>query len=158
VPLLEIGAGFHPELTGRENTYLNAAILGRSRREICDKFPDIVEFAGIGDFIDAPIRTYSSGMSARLGFAVATAWEPDILIIDEALAAGDEAFQRKCMSRLERFRTQGATILLVSHDSGGVRALCGKALWLDHGAVRAFGPSDQVVDLYRQEFGLNDTR
>jgi len=155
VPLLELGAGFHPELTGRENTFLNAAILGWSQSEIRARFQEIVDFSGLDEFIDSPLRTYSSGMAARLGFAIATAWEPDILIIDEALAAGDEAFQLKCRSRLETYRSQGATIILVSHDSGGVKNQCNKALWLDNGVMKAFGPADQVVHLYRQEYHLD---
>ncbi len=150
VPLMELGAGFHGELTGRENTYLNGTLLGRSRQDIEEKFDEIVRFAELGDFIHAPLRTYSTGMAARLGFAIATAWEPDILIIDEALAAGDEAFQRKCNDRLAEFKRRGATLLLVSHDSGGVRKLCQRALWLDHGAVRALGSSEAVVEQYQE--------
>src|SRR6516225_6716895 len=123
-PLLELGAGFHPELTGRENIFLNAALLGHTHKETEGRFDEIIEFAEIGDFIDAPIRTYSSGMVARLGFAVATAWRPDVLILDEVLAVGDEAFQAKCRTRLQSFRDNGATVLLVSHSAELVRSMC----------------------------------
>ncbi len=149
-PLLEIGAGFHPELTGRENVYLNATMLGHSRREIEARFWEIVEFAELGDFIDAPLRTYSTGMMARLGFAVATAWEPEILIVDEILAVGDEAFRRKCQARMEQFRQNGATVLLVSHNLAQVQAICERAAWLDRGEVRALGPAADVVRRYQQ--------
>ena len=149
VPLLELGAGFHPELTGRENIYLNATLLGYSRAEIEKAYSSIVEFAEIGDFINAPLRTYSSGMVARLGFAVAMAWQPDILLIDELLAVGDEAFQQKCKDRIAEFQQQGVTVLLVSHDLGQVAAMCQRAMWLDHGEVQAIGEAEDVVEKYR---------
>ena len=123
-PLLEFGAGFHPELTGRENVYLNGALLGYSHREMGEKFDRIVDFAELWDFIDAPMRTYSSGMWARLGFAVATDIKPDILIIDEALSVGDEGFQRKGYARMQEFRDQGATILFVSHSMDLIEQIC----------------------------------
>ncbi len=149
-PLLELGAGFDPELTGRENIYLNGAILGCSRREMDSKVERILEFAEVGDFIDAPLRTYSTGMTARLGFAVATDVDPDIVIVDEVLAVGDEAFQRKCLARLDAFRSKGVTILLVSHNAELVRSLCHRALWLSHGQARALGPADDVLAQYQQ--------
>jgi homopolymeric O-antigen transport system ATP-binding protein len=153
-PLLELGAGFHPELTGRENIFLNAALLGHPRREIENRFNEIIEFAEIGEFIDAPIRTYSSGMVARLGFAVATAWRPDVLILDEVLAVGDEAFQGKCRLRLQSFRDEGATVLLVSHSSEMVRTMCHHAIWLDHGMVKARGSAEAVLEEYRLAAGI----
>lgn len=149
-PLLELGAGFHPELTGRENIYLNATLLGHTRREIDAKLPEIVEFAELGAFIDSPLRTYSSGMAARLGFSVATAWQPEILILDEILSVGDEGFRQKCQLRMKNYRDQGTTILLVTHDSNTVESLCSRAAWLDHGQIKALGPSKEVVNLYRQ--------
>jgi ABC-2 type transport system ATP-binding protein/lipopolysaccharide transport system ATP-binding protein len=149
-PLLELGAGFHPELTGRENIFLNGTLLGHSRREIASRLPDIIEFAELGAFIDSPLRTYSSGMWARLGFSVATAWIPEILILDEVLAVGDESFRNKCQIRMKSYREKGTTTLLVTHDSNSVETLCSRAMWLDHGQVKAIGPSREVVDLYRQ--------
>jgi lipopolysaccharide transport system ATP-binding protein len=148
-PLLELGAGFHPELTGRENIFLNGTLLGHPRREIEARLPGIMEFAELGAFIDSPIRTYSSGMVARLGFSVATAWKPEILILDEVLSVGDEAFRNKCKERMERFRDQGTTTLLVTHDSSTVESLCNNAVWLDRGTIKAIGPSSEVVSMYR---------
>jgi len=147
-PLLELGSGFHPELTGRENVYLYGALLGHSRREVRTALDKIVEFAELHEFIDAPLRTYSSGMILRLGFAVATAWEPDVLLVDEVLSVGDEAFARRCMERMRRFRENGVTVVVVSHNLSLIREFCSKAMWLDRGVVRATGPSADVVDLY----------
>lgn len=147
-PLLELGAAFHPELTGRENVYLNATLLGHPRREIGARFNAIVDFAELWDFIDAPLRTYSSGMGIRLGFAVATAWPADVLLVDEVLAVGDAAFQHKCLARMKGFLQQGAVLVLVSHNLGLVKQLCPTAIWLDHGGVRAQGPASPVVDAY----------
>lgn len=149
-PLLEFGAGFHPELTGRENVYLNGALLGYGRKEMDEKFTRIVDFAELWDFIDAPMRTYSSGMWARLGFAVATDIKPDILIIDEVLSVGDEAFQRKSAARMQEFRHQRATILLVSHNMDTISQMCQRAVWLDHGQLKAIGEPEQVIYKYRQ--------
>ena len=146
--LLELGSGFHPELSGRENVFLNGSLLGFSRREMRAKLPEIVDFSEIGDFIDTEVKHYSSGMYTRLAFAVATAVDPDILITDEVLAVGDEAFQRKCMDRIYRFRQLGKTIIFVSHALDTVRALCDQAVWLDHGAPRAAGPAGTVIDAY----------
>jgi len=150
-PLLELGAGFHPELTGRENVFLNGALLGHPQREIEQRYDQIVEFADIGSFIDAPLRTYSTGMVARLGFAVATAWEPDILVLDEVLAVGDETFQKKCHTRINDFRQSGTTVLLVSHNADLVRSICQRATWIDQGIIRYVGTSTEAVDLYRGE-------
>jgi len=147
-PLLEMGAGFHPELTGRENIYLNGAMLGFTRAEMDEKYPRIVEFAELGDFIDAPIRTYSSGMWARLGFAVATDTRPEILIVDEILSVGDEAFQRKSYERIQSFREQGATILFVSHNMAQIESMCQRAAWLEGGQLAAVGSAKRVVDRY----------
>jgi ABC-2 type transport system ATP-binding protein len=149
-PLLELGAGFHPELTGRENIFLNGALLGFSRQEMETKFDQIVDFAELHQFIDAPLRTYSSGMQARLGFAVATASEPDILIIDEILSVGDEAFQQKSAERIEEFRNNGTTILLVSHTMAKIEAMCQRAAWLEHGHLREVGQPQAVIQSYRQ--------
>ncbi len=148
-PLLELGAGFHPELTGRENIYLNGAMLGFSHQEMSERFASIAEFAEIGDFIDAPLRTYSSGMWARLGFAVATDFQPEVLIIDEVLSVGDESFQRKCVKRIESFRENGTSILLVSHNMEQITSMCQEAAWLHHGHLQACGKAAEVVEAYR---------
>lgn len=148
-PLLELGAGFHPELTGRENVFLNGALLGHSQREIKAHLPEILDFAQIDGFIDAPLRTYSSGMAARLGFAVATSWRPEILILDEVLAVGDEDFRAKCYARMNEFRTQGTTVLLVSHDMNMVQAKCTRAAWLSQGSIQAVGNVEAVITAYR---------
>jgi ABC-type polysaccharide/polyol phosphate transport system ATPase subunit len=148
-PLLELGAGFHPELTGRENIYLNGTLLGHTRREIEAMLPGIIEFAELGAFIDSPLRTYSSGMAARLGFSVATAWKPEILILDEVLSVGDEGFRQKCQMRMKTYRDQGTTILLVTHDSTTVESICSRAVWLDHGQIMAVGSSREIVRMYR---------
>lgn len=150
-PLLELGAGFHPELTGRENIYLNGALLGYSHQQMDQVFEDIVEFSELGPFIDAPIRTYSSGMYARLGFSVATAHQPEILILDEILSVGDEAFQAKCRDRMREFRQNGATILMVSHGLASIEQMCNRAAWLDHGKIRLVGEPSEVIDAYRRE-------
>jgi lipopolysaccharide transport system ATP-binding protein len=149
-PLIELGAGFHPELTGRENVIINGIILGLSQREVRRQLDAIVEFAGMQEFIDAPARTYSSGMYMRLGFAVAVHLEPDVLLMDEVLAIGDESFARKCADRFAEFRRVGKTLLLVGHDAATVERWCDEAVWLDHGVIRATGAPHKVVDLYRQ--------
>ncbi|NJM09130.1 ABC transporter ATP-binding protein [Candidatus Gracilibacteria bacterium] len=146
--LLELGSGFHPELSGRENVFLYGSLMGFGRREMQQKLDAIVEFADIGPFVDTEIKHYSSGMYTRLAFAVATAVDPDILITDEVLAVGDEAFQRKCMERIYGFRRAGKTIIFVSHALDVVRSLCDVAVWLDHGVVQATGPAGQVIDAY----------
>ena len=149
-PLLELGAGFHPELTGRENIFLNGTLLGHSRRELESRLPEIIEFAELDAFIDSSLRTYSSGMVARLGFSIATTWKPEILILDEILSVGDEAFRTKCKTRMAKYRDEGTSTLLVAHDMKTIGTLCSRAIWLDHGEVKATGPANEVVDLYRQ--------
>jgi homopolymeric O-antigen transport system ATP-binding protein len=152
-PILELGSGFDYELTGLENVYLNGLLLGHTRREIEEKVEEIVDFSGLGDFIRSPLRNYSSGMQARLGFAIATAWVPDILILDEVLAVGDVTFTEKCEKRLRRFHDAGATVLLVSHSPKAILTNCTRCLWLDDGRIRADGESKEVVDLYLREHG-----
>jgi ABC-type polysaccharide/polyol phosphate transport system ATPase subunit len=144
-----LGAGFHPELSGRENVFLNGAMLGFSRKDMQRKFNHIVEFSELNEFIEAPVRTYSSGMWARLGFSVAIDVDPDILILDEILSVGDENFQRKCLKRIEGIQTSDATILLVSHNMSLVESMCQRAIWLDHGQLKSVGEVHQVVDEYR---------
>jgi ABC-2 type transport system ATP-binding protein len=146
--LLELGAGFHPDLSGRENISLNGAILGMTRREIENKFDEIVDFAGLEQFIDTPVKNYSSGMVVRLGFAVAINVEPEILIIDEVLAVGDEEFQQRCFQKIEQFRREGRTIIFVSHGLGQVSQFCNDALWLEKGEVQTIGPAYEVVSEY----------
>ena len=148
--LLELGAGFHPDLTGRENIYLYGSILGLKRQETRARVDSIVDFAEVHRFIDVPLRHYSSGMQMRLGFAVATTLDPDILLIDEVLAVGDEAFQKKCLERIARFQRDGKTIVYVSHDLDTVKRICHRAVWLEDGYLVADGPSQDVVDRYRQ--------
>ena len=152
-PLLECGAGFHSELTGRENIYLNGTLLGLTRKEIDTRYKHIVDFADLWNFIDAPLRTYSSGMVSRLGFAVATDSGSDILILDEVLAVGDEAFQKKSLERIERFRQQGTTILFVSHNLNAVESTCDRVIWLDHGVIKANGSTRDLVREYRASSG-----
>lgn len=147
-PLLELGAGFHPELTGRENVMLNGTLLGHTSRELEARMDDIIDFAELGSFIEAPLRTYSSGMAARLGFAVATAWRPEILLVDEVLAVGDEAFRRKCDARMRSYREGGTTTLLVTHDMEAIQSLCDRAAWLEHGRIVSIGPAGRVIDDY----------
>jgi ABC-2 type transport system ATP-binding protein/lipopolysaccharide transport system ATP-binding protein len=153
-PLLELGAGFHPELTGRENIFLNGTLLGHKHREVNDRLEQILEFAQVDGFVDSPLRTYSSGMVARLGFAVATAWEPEILILDETLAVGDESFRAKCSSRLEEFQTKGTTTLLVTHDMGLAQSKCKRAALLYQGKIQHLGPIEEVVRIYRERFSV----
>ncbi|MFL7807108.1 MAG: ABC transporter ATP-binding protein [Anaerolineae bacterium] len=150
--LLELGAGFHPDLTGRENIYLNGSIMGMSRKEIRCKFDDIVRFADLESSIDIPVRFYSSGMYMRLGFSVAIHADPEILLVDEVLAVGDHAFQLKCLRRADQLRDSGVTILFVSHDMDAVRELCDRAIWLDGGGVRAEGEPEEVVSQYLRGF------
>ncbi len=149
-PMLELGAGFHPELTGRENVFLNGTILGHPHREIEEHMEEIIEFSELGDFIESPLRTYSSGMYARLGFAAATTWVPEILILDEVLSVGDESFRRKCEMRMKSFRNGITTSILVSHSMDTILSLCERAAWLDHGTVRAIGQSSEVIAEYRR--------
>ena len=156
--LLELGAGFHPDFTGRENAYLNGSLLGLSRRETEAAMPAIESFAQLGQFFDAPIRTYSSGMAARLGFAVAVHVDPDVLLVDEVLAVGDEYFQHKCYAKIAEFRGAGKTIVLVSHDIGLIQRLCDRAIWLDAGRVAASGTVRDVATAYHLEVGERELR
>ena len=149
-PLLELGAGFDHELTGRENVFLNGAMLGQRSADLATRFERIVEFAGLAEFIDMPLRTYSSGMVARLAFALATDVAPDILILDELLSVGDAEFQKKSSQRIESSRRHGQAILLVSHDLTLVQDMCTRAVWLDHGRARAIGPTKDVVLQYKE--------
>jgi ABC-type polysaccharide/polyol phosphate transport system ATPase subunit len=149
--LLELGSGFHPELSGRENVYLNGSILGLSRKELESAFDEIVDFAGIEQFIDQPVKNYSSGMYVRLGFSIAINVDPDILLVDEVLAVGDAAFQRKCMEKFAAYRAAGKTVVVVSHDTGSMRLLCDEVAWLEHGKIIKTGRPDEVVDEYVEE-------
>lgn len=159
--LIEVGAGFHPDLTGRENVFLNGAILGMTRAEIKRKFDEIVEFSGLAEFIDTPVKRYSSGMFARLGFSVAAHVDPDVLIVDEVLSVGDYLFQRKCMERMAAVLKGGATVIFVSHNLRAVTDLCSRALLLSHGRLLADGPSAEVLQKYLQagiDAGANGDR
>jgi ABC-type polysaccharide/polyol phosphate transport system ATPase subunit len=149
--LIELGAGFHPEITGRENIVINGMLLGLQRNEIEERMQEIVDFADIGSFIDQPIKIYSSGMYVRLGFAVAVAADPDVLLIDEVLAVGDEAFTRRCLDRLARMRQRGVTMVLVSHDLELVTSFADRAVYLKNGEIEAQGPADAVVARYRSD-------
>lgn len=156
--LLELGAGFHPEFTGRENVYLNAAVLGLSRRQIDARYENIAEFAGIGEFLHQPVKTYSSGMVMRLGFAVAAHSDPEVLLVDEALAVGDIHFRQRCLERVEELRKAGVTIVFVSHSLGDVKALGTQALWLEKGEARQMGTVDEVVNRYLAAIASKDGR
>jgi len=151
--LLELGSGFHADLTGAENVLLNAALLGFSRRRASEKFDEIVDFSGIRDFIHEPLRTYSAGMTLRLAFSVAMAVDPDILLIDEVLAVGDQAFQAKCIGRIMELKRAGRVLICASHVTKTLRQLSTKAVWLDHGSVVRLGPAGEVIDAY--EAALN---
>ncbi|MDO8794701.1 MAG: ABC transporter ATP-binding protein [Vicinamibacterales bacterium] len=156
--LIELGAGFHPEISGRENVFINGLMLGLSRKEIGQRFDAIVSFAGLEDFIDAPVKTYSSGMYMRLGFAVATHVDPDVLLVDEVLAVGDEAFTHKCLDTFAEFRRRGRTVVLVTHSLDLVDRFCDEALWLDDGLVRAQGDPRRIVDEYRLDVARVENR
>ncbi len=151
--LLEVGTGFHQELTGRENVYLNGSILGMSKREVDQKFAEIVEFAEVEKFLDTPIKRYSSGMRLRLGFAVAAHLDPDVLLVDEVLAVGDAAFQKKCLGAMEDLQKGERTVLFVSHNMSAVENLCSRVIWLDQGKLREDGPATEVVRNYLNTFG-----
>jgi ABC-type polysaccharide/polyol phosphate transport system ATPase subunit len=152
-PVIELGVGFEQELTGRENIIFNGALLGRSQQEMRERMDEIVHFAELEDFIDQPIRTYSTGMVARLAFAVATTVEATVLMLDEVLSVGDERFKLKCQERMSEFRNHGVTILFVSHDLGAVESLCDRAVWLADGRVERVGESAAVVEAYRSWAG-----
>lgn len=148
-PIIELGTGFEFELSGRENIFFNGALLGRSRKEMVERSDEIVEFAGLADFIDSPLRTYSTGMVARLAFAIATTVDAHILLLDEILSVGDQSFRERCQARIDLFRQRGITIVLVSHDLTAVASLCTHAVWLDHGRIRMMGDPAEVVDSYK---------
>ncbi len=156
--LLELGAGFHPELSGRENVFLNGAILGLKQKELLLRFDDIVDFAGIGQFIDEPVKNYSSGMYVRLGFSVAINVNPDILIVDEVLAVGDEAFQRKCLERFAELKNDGKTVIIVTHAMGSVVTMCDHAVWFKKGHKMADGHPREVVEAYTGSINLDEHR
>lgn len=149
-PLIEVGAGFDPELTARENIFLNGAILGYSRQFLESKFDEILDFAELRDFVDVPVKNFSSGMYARLGFAIATMVEPDILIVDEVLSVGDFRFQEKCEKRIREMIGHGVTIILVSHDSKLIKEMCSRVIWLEHGAIRKMGSTESICDEYEK--------
>lgn len=148
VPMLELGSGFDPELTGRENVYLNGAILGYTEKFLNERFDEILEFSELGNFIDVPLKTYSSGMMMRLAFSIATIVQPEVLIVDEILAVGDEAFQRKSRAKMMELMSGGTTVLYVSHSLDQIRELCDRVVWLDHGKVVMVGSADKVCDAY----------
>jgi ABC-type polysaccharide/polyol phosphate transport system ATPase subunit len=155
--LLELGAGFHPELSGRDNVFLNGAILGLSKKQLTAKFDEIVAFAGLEKFIDTPVKNYSSGMYVRLGFSIAINVDPDILLVDEVLAVGDEQFQRKCTEKFADLREGGKTVVIVSHALGSVRTLCDDVALLEHGELKAVGPSGHVIDSYLADVHVDRT-
>ncbi len=149
-PLIELGAGFHPDLTGRENVHLNGSILGMSSREIDEQFDSIVDFAELREFIDTPVKRYSSGMYVRLGFSVAVHSNPQILLVDEVLSVGDAFFQEKSLAKMHEFKAKGVTIVVVSHSAELVTQFCDRAIWLDHGRIVADGPAAEVVERYKE--------
>ncbi len=153
-PLLELNAGFHMDLTGRENVFLNGTLLGYSKKDIARAFQQVVDFAELREFIEMPVRTYSYGMLLRLGFAVATAFRPDILLVDEIIAVGDVSFRQKCLERMETFLSEGTTIILVSHNLETIRRLCHRVIWLDHGRIRMMGDPPEVVQAYLESSQL----
>lgn len=147
-PLIELGAGFDMQLTGRENVFLNGAILGYSRKTMQERYEEIVDFSELGEFIEVPVKNYSSGMIARLGFSCATSVRPDILIVDEILGVGDKRFQDKCQKRMEKIMGAGTTVILVSHSESAVRKICTKAAWLDHGRLMFIGDTTEAIERY----------
>ena len=151
-PLIELGAGFDLELTARENIYLNGAILGHDRAFLDQHFEEIIEFSELREFLDVPLKNYSSGMTARLGFAIATVIQADILVVDEVLAVGDARFQEKCLRKIRELLSNGSTLLFVSHSEEQVKAICRKAAWLDNGNLMAFGDTDEVYTLYKRKY------
>lgn len=148
-PLIEVGAGFDPELTARENIFLNGAILGHSKKYLESKFDEILDFAELRQFVDVPVKNFSSGMYARLGFAIATMVQPDILIVDEVLSVGDFRFQEKCEKRIQEMIRDGVTIILVSHELRMIESLCHHVIWLDHGQLRAMGETEKICEAYK---------
>jgi ABC-type polysaccharide/polyol phosphate transport system ATPase subunit len=156
--VIELGAGFHPELTGADNVALYAAVLGLSRRELIARYDEVVDFAQMREFMDTPLKYYSSGMEARLAFSVAVCLQPDILLLDEVLAVGDQEFRQRCLARLRAYHARGGTLILVSHEVEQVRELCSRAVWLDKGAIRMDGDVNQVLAAYRAHDSLNRSR
>jgi ABC-2 type transport system ATP-binding protein len=152
--LLEVGSGFHPELSGRENVFLNGSILGMSKKEITRKFDEIVDFSGVEQFIDQPVKNYSSGMYVRLGFSVAINVDPDVLVVDEVLAVGDADFQEKCRQKFVDFKEQGKTVILVSHAMGQVQDMCDHAAWLSHGDLVEVGEAKPTINAYLRSLGM----
>lgn len=149
-PLIEVGAGFDPELTARENIYLNGAILGHDKKFMESKFDEIIDFAELCNFVDVPVKNFSSGMYARLGFAIATMVQPDILIVDEVLSVGDYLFQKKCEDRIQSMLDKGVTVVIVSHDINTIKKLCTKVVWLEHGRIRDIGATEKVCKEYEK--------
>lgn len=149
-PLIELGAGFHPELTGRENIYLNGTILGLSIKEIDRKFDDIVKFSELADFIDTPVKHYSSGMYMRLGFSIAISVEPDILLVDEILAVGDASFQKKCLEKMKEFHDKGVTVVIISHSADLIKSFCKKALLIHQGKIVGMGSAEKIINKYNK--------
>ncbi len=147
-PLLELGAGFHPELSGRENIFLNGILMGLTKADVVRKMNDIIEFSELGEFIDQPIRVYSSGMLARLGFSVVSSLDPEILLVDEILAVGDFAFQKKCIDRMMSYKKSGVTIVYVSHDMVGVKGICDRVVWIDNHVIKMVGDAPTIVKSY----------
>lgn len=154
-PLLALGAGFHPELNGRENIFLNGVLMGLTRREIRRKMEEIIDFAEIGEFIDSPIRVYSRGMLARLGFAIVAHLDPEILLIDEVLSVGDVRFQKKCMDKMMDFKQSGVTIVLVTHSIASVAQICDRAMWIDNHVIRMIGDPTEIAETYCAESGVD---
>ncbi|WIB78901.1 ABC transporter ATP-binding protein [Curtobacterium sp. MCPF17_002] len=148
--LLEVGSGFHPELSGRENVFLNGSILGMSRKEVTRKFDEIVSFSGVGHFIDQPVKNYSSGMYVRLGFSVAVAVTPDVLVVDEVLAVGDATFQKRCRTKFKEMKEEGRTVILVSHSMSTVKDMCDDVAWLNEGELKMIGKTNDVVKAYNE--------
>ena len=146
--MLEVGSGFHPELSGRENVFLNGSILGMSRKEVARKFDEIVSFSGVGHFIDQPVKNYSSGMYVRLGFSVAVAVTPDILVVDEVLAVGDATFQKRCREKFKEMKQDGRTVILVSHSMSTVKDMCDEVAWLNQGELKMIGKTDEIAKAY----------
>jgi lipopolysaccharide transport system ATP-binding protein len=153
-PLLELGGGFHPDLSGVENIQLNGVLLGLTRKQVKEKLKAIIEFSELGEFIDQPIRTYSSGMMARLGFSVIAHLDPTILLIDEVLAVGDARFQQKCLAKMKEFKEQGVTMILVSHSTSDVENICTRAIWIENHRIKMDGPVSEVIPEYKKYFGI----
>lgn len=152
-PLIELGAGFDPEMTGRENLYLYGSLLGFSSKRIGSRLADIIAFSELEEFLDVPLKNYSSGMTARLAFAVATDVDPDLLLIDELLSVGDAAFSKKCRQRIQEFRERGVSILIVSHNLSSIKEMCSRVAWIDHGRLKMIGPAQDVAAEYQKQYG-----